>query len=326
MYRVSLTARTLCLALLLALPALAGAAEEIEEVLVTGEQPGPGLWRVTQADHVLWILGSVTPLPKKLQWRSKQVESVLAGSSQVIGETRVRTNVGFFRGVTLLPSILRARENSDGATLKQILPPQLFARWETLKLRYIGNDSGIERWRPMFAAQELYSRALDRSGLSQRSIIWPTITQLARRHGVKVNKVEVKVDINDPKQLIRDFRGNVSEADITCLAATVEHLEHDLDGMKQRAQAWATGDIDALKSASYVDRDAACLAAATTAASVNQSFEAARQRLWDDWVAQAVAALGSNKSSFTVLPMAEMLQPAGRLARLQQLGYRIEQP
>ena len=44
-------------------------------ILVTGQQPGPGLWKVTHPsaghDHVLWILGSYGPLPRKMQWRSK---------------------------------------------------------------------------------------------------------------------------------------------------------------------------------------------------------------------------------------------------------------
>ena len=43
----------------------------LEEVLVTGQQPGPGLWKVTRpsdgTDHVLWVLGSYGPLPKKLR-------------------------------------------------------------------------------------------------------------------------------------------------------------------------------------------------------------------------------------------------------------------
>jgi hypothetical protein len=49
----------------------------LEEVLVTGQQPGPGLWKVTRPDdangHVLWILGNHSPLPKKLSWRSTEL-------------------------------------------------------------------------------------------------------------------------------------------------------------------------------------------------------------------------------------------------------------
>ena len=49
--------------------ALASADDALEEVLVTGQQPGPGLWKVTRPGdphgHVLWILGNYSPLPKK---------------------------------------------------------------------------------------------------------------------------------------------------------------------------------------------------------------------------------------------------------------------
>src|SRR5262249_35227270 len=59
-----------------------------EEVLVTGEFPGPGMWKVMRRDdpqgHVLWILGTPPPLPKKLKWKSKDVEAVLLSSQAVL--------------------------------------------------------------------------------------------------------------------------------------------------------------------------------------------------------------------------------------------------
>ena len=76
-----------CLVLLLA----AGGAQAqlpadeapLEEVVVNGEFPGPGMWKVTRADdpsgNTLWIIGDPPPLPKRIQWKSKEVEAV-AGS------------------------------------------------------------------------------------------------------------------------------------------------------------------------------------------------------------------------------------------------------
>ena len=300
--------------------------EPIEEILVTGEQPGPGLWKVSQGDHVLWILGSVTPLPKKFVWRSKQVEHVIADSQLLLGEAQVHTNIGFFRGAMLLPQLIKARENEGGQTLQQVLPPDLYARWERQKQRFMGSNSGVERWRPMFAAQDLYAKALDKSGLSLRSVIWPTVTRLAKEHNVKIRRVETKLEVDDPKQMIRDFKTTPRDLDIACLAATLDRLEHDLDGMKQRAQAWATGDLETLRAGSYIDRDAACLAAATSAGSISQRYDAARAQIFEDWVSAAAASLATNRSSFGVLPMAEILQSDGRLERLRRRGYRIEAP
>jgi hypothetical protein len=45
-------------------PATPADTTTLETVLVTGEQPGPGLWKVSHGDHVLWILGAQYPLPK----------------------------------------------------------------------------------------------------------------------------------------------------------------------------------------------------------------------------------------------------------------------
>src|SRR5690242_7710009 len=56
--------------------------ESMDEVVVSGEQPGPGLWKVTKGSHTLWILGTLTPLPQKMTWRSREVERVVAKSDR----------------------------------------------------------------------------------------------------------------------------------------------------------------------------------------------------------------------------------------------------
>ena len=99
-------------------PAIEVAPQPIEEILVTGHQPGPGLCKVTRpADgngHVLWILGTHGPLPKKMQWRSAELEAALAESQQLIGPVAMRADVGPLGGVTLLPS-LRVRRWACGS-------------------------------------------------------------------------------------------------------------------------------------------------------------------------------------------------------------------
>ena len=63
-----------------------------------GAQPGPALWKVSSGDRELWILGEVAPLPRKVKWKSKQFEDLLAGSQEVIlhdtrGNTLATVNV-----------------------------------------------------------------------------------------------------------------------------------------------------------------------------------------------------------------------------------------
>ena len=59
-------------------------AVKLETVSVTGVQPGPGLWKVSKDNHVMWVLGTLTPLPRRMEWQSKQVEQVIAQSQELL--------------------------------------------------------------------------------------------------------------------------------------------------------------------------------------------------------------------------------------------------
>ena len=105
------------------------AENTVEEVLVTGEQPGPGLWKVSSGEHTLWILGMYTPLPKKFKWRSKDVEALIGESQEVLtsGSVDADANIGIFKALTLLPAMLAARKNHEGKTVREVLASEVFA-------------------------------------------------------------------------------------------------------------------------------------------------------------------------------------------------------
>jgi uncharacterized protein YbaP (TraB family) len=307
-------------------PTSAAPTETMDEVVVSGEQPGPGLWKVSKGNHVLWILGTLSPLPKRMTWRAGEAEKIVAQSKEVIGQESVRPDVGFFRGITLLPSLLRARYNPDGAMLKDILPPELYARWLKLKLKYIGTDAGIEKWRPMFAAIRLYQRAIDRSDLTQSNLVWPVISKAAREHDVRITNLSIKIDVGNPRQTIRDFTQTPRAADIACLAATIERLETDLDNMKLRANAWAVGDLATLERLPAPDQVQKCVEAFTSGPGMQEKLNAGRSLYYDEWLAAAERALSRNEVTFAMLPMSELLGSNGRLAKLQARGYVVEKP
>ena len=92
------------LAALLALGAGATAAatgdatRQLEAVGVAGLQPGPSLWRVSRGEHEMWILGTLSPVPKRMQWEAADVESIIRESQQVLlgPSINVRSDMGFF--------------------------------------------------------------------------------------------------------------------------------------------------------------------------------------------------------------------------------------
>lgn len=301
---------------------------DLDTVVVSGTQPGPGLWKVSRNGHTLYLLGTLSPLPRRMEWMPGEVEAVIARSQAVINAPSVSVNsdIGLFRGMLLLPSLLKARRNPDGRSLQQTVPPELYARWLPLKAGYLGRSRRVEEWRPIFAAQELYEAAMKRSGLSQDNLVTPMVWKAAKRHGVAVTSANVKLVIEDPKTLIREFNASTL-ADTECFARTLSRIETDLEAMRARANAWAVGDIDALRALPYDDQYSACIRAVTeTGLARKLGIADLHDRVRTTWLAAAEDALARHEVSFATLPIAELLKPDGYLSQLHAKGYEVEAP
>ena len=299
-----------------------------DTVIVTGEQPGPGLWLVRKGGHDLWILGTLSPLPKNMQWQSKHVEDVIANAQEVIRQPRVSLDVkaGFFKTLMLVPSMLGARKNPDGKTLQQVVSPQSYARWLALKARYIGSDSGVEKWRPLFAAQELYGEAMKKSGLDGKDIVASAVTRAIEAHHPTVTVVKEEIVVTDPKPLLKEFSKTTLD-DIACFDNTMTRIETDLDAMRARANAWATGDMAALQALPSPYQWEACSSAITEAGIGKRlGFGDAQQKVEAKWMAAVDAALDKNTVTFASLNLREMLGANGYLAKLKAKGYMVLAP
>jgi hypothetical protein len=321
--------------------------DELETVLVTGEQPGPGLWRVSKDEHVLWILGSHGPLPKGMQWRSKQVEARIAESQEVLlaGALDVGADIGFFRTMTLLPSLYRAGKNPDDARLKDVLPADVYAKWLVLRKKYMGNDDGIEKWRPSIAISMLASAAEKKSGLDGAPRIMPVVNKAAKAHKVRIHrlpKVERKIKVKQPGKLVKQA-GKANWADTECFSKSLDRLESDLVAKRESANAWSSGDVEHLRSlrrpATTEDNCGMLMLSAMssgtftddkdlrqTMMSMGQQVREGRMEIEQDWIEAAQAVLARNQSTFAVLPIDELLKPDGYLTRLRELGYEVEEP
>lgn len=330
-FRFGLIAALLCIA-------PAGSADEVtaapidigtlETIVVSGEQPGPGLWKVSKGDHVLWILGTLSPLPEKMTWVTTEIEATIADSQQVIFGSSVNFNVkgGMIGGLFLLPSLMGARNNPGKEKLVDVVPADLYARWTVLKDKYIGKDAGIEKHRPVFAAQELYVEAIKRSGLSLETGVDKSVRKAARRSKVEVVEPRIELRIEAPGAAVKEFKKTTLD-DLDCFAETMSRLETDIEAMKLRANAWAQGDIEALQLMPYTDQMQACADAVLKASVAEErGLGDLRERLATVWLDAVDSALEKNLSSFAMLPMRHLLSDDGLLARLRARGYLVEAP
>jgi uncharacterized protein YbaP (TraB family) len=296
-----------------------------EQVLVVGEQPGPRLWKVARGDHVLWIMGGLSPLPKDMTWRSHEVERVIASSQLVLLGINVETDVGFFTKVTLLPSLMSARKNPEKKKLAEVVPPEVYARWQRIKPRYLGKDEDVESWRPIFAAQKLYSAAIQKSGLVGRQPWIDDIRKLAKQEKVPIKTPTLAVDIEKPRAAIKEFKRSPLD-DVECFSRTLERVENDVETMRLRANAWAVGDTEALQQLPYTDVLNACAnALLATSSAQKQGLQDIPEKLRQTWVDAADAALHENASTLAVVPIDEVLKSDGWVSTLLARGYVLDQ-
>ena len=302
--------------------ATADDTQPMEEVVVTGEHEGPRLWKVRKGDHVLWILGTVTPLPKKMIWQSDAVETVVEESQEVVPAwPAFGIGANPFTALRVWMQWHNMQKIPDRMDLKQVLPPASYARFAALKARYAPRDSRIEELRPTFAAERLLDAALDATGLTFHNEVQQTVLKLARKHGVKIHQDKLRVE--DPVDVLKDVGKAPVSGEVACLDAVMGRLETDLGPMQARARAWALGDVDELRRLVHPDDDrTACIAAVSTSDRVRDLIARAQE----DWFLSVEDALTRNRSTLAVQSMDRLLGDKGTLAVMRKEGYEVEGP
>ena len=298
-----------------------------EKILVVGQKPGPGLWKVSKDGHVLWVFGTYSPLPQKMEWRSQQVESILSQSQEYLTPPGASASVGWLRGLTLLPSLIGVKKNPDGATLKDVLPADVYARWLPLKAKYLGDNDSIERERPIFVAETLFRAGMQQAGLSKGYEVNRKLDGIVKQHKIKVIKTGIQLPTDDASSMMKDFKKS-QLADAACFSKTLDRLESDLDAMRVRANAWAKGDLEAIQKLSFPDQETECGDAMLNAEFTKSrpAFQNVKERMQAAWVSAAEKALANNNSTFATLRLADILKPDGYLAALKAKGYTVESP
>lgn len=324
------------LALLLSLatwivPAAAQSGEvvaELEPIVVSGVQPGPGLWKVSRNGHVLWVLGVLSPVPKAMQWQTAEVAQRIGESRQVLDMPNAvfDADVGFFGRIALASSLIGVRNNPGRRKLVDVVPATQYARWSALKQKYMGRSGKVEKWRPLFAAMELYKKATGKLGLRSSREIVRTVRGIAETAGVELVPVKLELGIDDPRAAVKQFKKSTL-ADLECFDMTLDRIEGDLGLMARRANAWASGDLVALRSLPYRDQMRACMDAALSAEVLRErGIDDLDERVEHIWVDAAKAAIARNDSSFAMLPMDRVVDADGFLAKLAAQGYTVEAP
>lgn len=309
-------------------PVAATAAEAApEQIHVVAQRPGPGMWKVSKGEHVLWVFGTYAPLPKNMQWRSQQVENVIKHSQEYLSPPSASANPGFFKSITLLPSLIGVRKNPDGAQLRDVMAQDDYTRWNTLKAKYLPENTDVERERPIFAAQVLSEAARKQAGLVEGRVVSKQVLDLVKQHKLKQTSSTFEIPMDNARTVLKNFKKSTLD-DAACLARTMATLEEDIDAASTRANAWAKGDIDAMRQLNYADRKKTCFDSLLNSAAFDAEpeFKNMELRANAKWLASAEKALEANVSTFAMLPIDDVFDPKGVIAALAAKGYVVQQP
>lgn len=295
-----------------------------EQILVVGQKPGPGMWKVSKGEHVLWIFGTYSPLPIKMDWRSHEVEAVIGRSQEYLAPPVSKVEASYFQIALALPSLIGINRSPDGATLRDVLPAEVYARWLPLKEKYLPKNK--ERDRPIFVANELFGAAMKQAGLTTSTDVRKQVEKIVEEKKLKVTRTVNELKVDNPRRLIKEFKQS-SLDDVACFSHTLKRLETDIDAMRVRANAWAKGDIDAIRQLDFAEQESCSNAIRNSAVLRDHpAFQGAEERHRAMWLANAEAALAKNTSTFAVLAIKDLLDPKGLMAMLAAKGYQVEQP
>jgi hypothetical protein len=311
--------------------------QPLEEIIVAGEFAGPGMWQVTHPDHhghTLWIVGEPPLLPQGMRIRSQQVARVASQSQEILQQTgftlKPDKKVGVFRMLTLVPAALKLRKNPDKATLQELIPPDIYARWLVQKKLYLGRDSGVEKMRPFLVAGKLRDAAIKELQLGYGGS-WGEVWKQVQKKKIPVTTptLEFTFETDDLRGQIKAF-SREKLADEECFARTVELTEALSNKQVEdaRARAWATGDLAKLQELPplpnpEVSCDQAIVNALTMTTPVPTDV---REQMDELWFAAAGNALIKNESTLAFVPMSALLGEHGYLESLRERGYEILAP
>ena len=302
------------------------ATKPLEEVVVSGKQPGPGMWRITKGDNELWLFGSLSPLPKKMDWDSSSVEAILDDADRIIDPAGLEFDISLVRQIFLLPSLRGIKRNPDKQKLKDVLSETDYRRWQRLKQQYLPNKKSLEKQRPLFASYELLKAAMKDNDLSYNRAIWKLVKKKARKN--KIERIETKIIRPLPKarKYIKQFKKE-SIDDQVCFNRILDRVEFDLPILVKRANAWAEGDMQRLRAIPYTDAVGPCMDIfSTTSFAEELELENIDRLMQEQWLTAVRAALDEVKVSFAVLPMFQLLEKDGVLSQLAAMGYEIRHP
>jgi uncharacterized protein YbaP (TraB family) len=284
----------------------------VAEVEVIGHLPGPALWRVSTPQSQLWIIGLAAPLPRGFAWDSRRLQAALQGAHEVVLPPGASAGVGDLLG--LLLDTGHVLHLPAGETLRGDMAEALRVRFEAAA-RTAGQDPAhYDHWRPVVAAVALVGDVDRRQGLA-RAGPQRAVAELARREHVRIRPL-ANYKVAD---FVRVLGQVTPEAGMICLTLAVNTAERSAADTPFRAQAWAKGDVAAVRMLDAATSPDECLNAIPAAGPL-------LDRVARDWAADLARALARPGKTVAAIDLDSLTRKGGLLDQLRAEGLDVIGP
>lgn len=274
--------------------------------MATPATPLPLLWKVSDADNAVYLLGSFHMLKASDYPVSADIEAALAGSASVVFEVTPET----LKDPATAQKFMQAAGYGDARTLSAVLPADLRAKLDALLVPQGGSVAQLDGYKPWFVNLSLVL------GLSQALGFSPEqgLDQYLMKRAAAAGKATGGLESIDAQ--LQALDGSPMTEQITGLADFLDRPQDMPAMLGDMHDAWRSGDIAQLE--------------ALTGAEMRENTPQTYQRVVvdrnDAWTPQLRAMLDGTdtRDTLVVVGALHLIGDDGVVEKLRAQGYSVE--
>jgi hypothetical protein len=247
-----------------ALPASAAApAAEVAASAPAEVEPRPALWKITDDDTTIYLLGTIHALPPGVTWFDGKVAEAFDGSDELV------TEIAGEQPTAMQSLVLQKAMLPKGTTLRSILPKEDLGDYEAA-LKTLGIPAPVfDTFEPWYAAVGLSTLPLLQDGFARENGVEQALDARAVERGMPhsgLETAEFQLDLFD--RLPMDVQKRY-------LAEVVDNMPTIKDDLGKMVTAWRTGDAVGLAELMNAQEDEPELL---------EALLISRNRTWAGWI------------------------------------------
>jgi len=197
---------------------------------------GPPMWRLSDADSEIWILGTVHVLPAHVKWRNPRIDTAFQSADVVWFEAPTDDAAA----AQIADLVAGLGVNPPGVTMSSLLSADEKTRFDRVAQSLGVQASAMEHTRPWLAALQLSVALLAKQGGDPNSGVETVLEADAARQGKRIAYFETA-------QQQMHFMADLSPAaEKAFLVATVRQIDEEADQSDVMDTLWARGDVGKL--------------------------------------------------------------------------------